>query len=87
MSDQEEFPSIDKQIGNLSKFAFEMITDVAVNHDLNVFVDEETQKERMDICKKCEHFAYRQMRCKKCGCWMEHKVKFSASSCPDDRWT
>lgn len=85
-NNQEEFPSVEKQIGNLAKFAIEMVTDIATTHDLDVFASQDLQKERMDICNQCEHFAYRQKRCKKCGCWMEHKVKFTASECPDDRW-
>lgn len=85
-NDKEEFPSVEKQIGNLAKFAIEMVTDIATTHELDVFASKDLQKERMDICEKCEHFAYRQKRCKKCGCWMEHKVKFTASECPDDRW-
>ena len=40
----------------------------------------------MDICKKCEFFSARQERCKKCGCWLDHKTKFSASTCPIDKW-
>ena len=82
----EEFPSVEKQIGNLAKFAIEMVTDIATTHELDVFADNDTQKERWDICNKCEHFAYKQKRCRQCGCWMEHKIKFSASSCLVDRW-
>lgn len=84
--DKEEFPSIDKQLNNLSKFVFEMSTDIFSEGNFNVFVDDETKKNRMDICKKCEFFSARQERCKKCGCWLDHKTKFSASTCPIDKW-
>ena len=80
-----DFPSIDKQFENLSKFVFEMSTDIA-SGDFNVFVDDETKNERMEICKKCEFFYAQQQRCRKCGCWLDYKTKFSASTCPIDKW-
>lgn len=81
----EQFPSIDKQINNLSKFIFEISNDV-LDGNINVFVDDDTKKERMEICRKCEFFSARQERCKKCGCWLDYKTKFTASTCPIDKW-
>ena len=40
----------------------------------------------MDICKKCEHYSPRQVRCKQCGCWLTQKIKFTNSKCPIERW-
>ena len=83
---KDQFPSIDQQFNNLSKFVFEMSTDIFKEGNLNVFVDDELKKERMNICRKCEFFSARQERCKKCGCWLDYKTKFSASTCPIDKW-
>lgn len=85
-NNKEEFPSIDQQLDNLSKFVFEMVTDVAVKQDLNVFVSDDVKEERLKICRTCDYFAPRQRRCKHCGCWLEHKAKFIASTCPIDKW-
>jgi hypothetical protein len=85
-NNKEEFPSIDQQLDNLSKFVFEMVTDVVVKQDLNVFVSDDVKEERLKICRTCDYFAARQRRCKHCGCWLEHKAKFIASTCPIDKW-
>lgn len=49
----EEFPSVSKQFDNLSKFVFEMASDV-VSGDFNVFVDKESQENRKKLCETCE---------------------------------
>lgn len=85
MNQDEEFPSVSQQFDNLSKFVFDMVTDVT-SGDFNVFANQETQTERLQICQMCEFYAAKQKRCRKCGCWMEHKVQFSASTCPIDKW-
>ena len=85
-NNKEEFPSLNQQLDNLSKFVFEMVTDVAVKQDLNVFVSDDIKEERLKICMKCDYYAPRQKRCKQCGCWLEHKAKFVASTCPIDKW-
>lgn len=81
----EEFPSVSKQFDNLSKFVFEMASDV-VSGDFNVFVDKESQENRKKLCETCEFFAAKQRRCRKCGCWIDNKIQFSASTCPIDKW-
>ena len=47
---------------------------------------QELKEERMEVCKKCEHYSARQVRCKECGCWLVQKIKFTNSKCPIDRW-
>lgn len=86
---KEEFPSIKEQGKNLAKFTFEVVKDSVLNIGVTegeVFANDELKKERMDICKKCEHYSMRQERCKKCGCWLVHKVKFKVSECPIKKW-
>ena len=85
---KEEFPSIKEQGKSLAKFTFEVVKD-SVTHlstPSEVFANEELKEERMSICKKCEYYSIRQNRCKHCGCWLEHKVKFSSSQCPVHKW-
>ena len=86
---KEEFPSIKEQGKNLAKFTFEVVKDSVLNIGVTegeVFANDELKKERMDICKKCEHYSMRQERCKQCGCWLVHKVKFKVSECPIKKW-
>jgi len=85
-NEKEEFPSLDQQFNNLSKFVFEMVTDVVTNQNFDVFCSDDVKEERLEICRTCEYFAQKQMRCKKCGCWLEHKAGFIASTCPIDKW-
>ena len=87
---KEEFPSIGEQGKNLAKFTVKVVKDVVINtgsdDEGGVFVSDAKNKERWDICKKCEHYSIRQKRCKQCGCWLEYKIKFSASECPIKKW-
>lgn len=48
----------------------------------------EVYKERLAICKSCEHYFKLTGSCKKCGCFMRVKAKISAMSCADNpkRW-
>jgi len=42
--------------------------------------------ERVEICKKCEHFLPRLSRCKKCGCFTKVKLRIKSSKCPINKW-
>ena len=87
--EEEKFPSINEQGKNLAKFTFEVVKnviDITSTHETGLLASEEKQKERMDICKKCEYYSMRHNRCKHCGCWLEHKVKFKVSECPIRKW-
>lgn len=78
------FPSINEQGKNLAKFTFDVVKNV-VNISTPVFVSEDKQKERMEICKQCDYYS-NQKRCKKCGCFLSHKVLFEVSKCPINKW-
>ena len=86
-NNQEEFPSLPEQGKNLAKFTFEVVKDVVnVSHKRDVYVKDEVKKDRMDVCKKCDYYHAKQNRCKHCGCFLEHKVKFRISECPIGKW-
>ena len=49
----------------------------------NIVVD------RLNICRKCEHFSGNRLRyykCNVCGCYVNEKVKYFTSSCPIEKW-
>tara|TARA_R110001583_G_scaffold150282_1_gene302325 strand:+ start:129 stop:326 length:198 start_codon:yes stop_codon:yes gene_type:complete len=48
-------------------------------------VDKKTENKRWDHCQGCT-FLMKANRCKKCGCFMEAKVKFKGASCPIGIW-
>jgi uncharacterized paraquat-inducible protein A len=81
----ESFPSLPEQGKNLAKFTFDVVKDV-VSVSRPVFVSEEKQKERLSVCKTCDYYSPKQKRCKKCGCFLTHKVQFEVSQCPVGKW-
>lgn len=82
---KEEFPSIPEQGKSLAKFSFEVVKG-AITSSTPVFASEELQEERLSVCKKCDYYSQRHCRCKHCGCYLKHKVKFTQSSCPLEKW-
>ena len=82
----ESFPSLPEQGKNLAKFTFDVVKNVIDISATPVLVSEEKQEERLSICKKCDYYSVRQNRCKQCGCYLSHKVKFGASACPVGKW-
>ena len=51
-------------------------------------VSEENYTNRLKACQSCEHLNKKLMRCKLCGCLIQHKAKWKTTSCPDkpQRW-
>jgi len=47
---------------------------------------EDLAKNRLDICKSCEHFIKLSHQCKKCGCFMNLKSKLKDATCPIGKW-
>jgi hypothetical protein len=45
----------------------------------------ETQEQRYEICKGCDHFTALKT-CKECGCIMPLKVKLFSAVCPVGKW-
>jgi hypothetical protein len=52
----------------------------------NLWVDEQTQKERLDTCLNCERLIKLTTQCKECGCFMHIKTKLPQSTCPIGKW-
>lgn len=79
---KQNIPGILEQIVNIA----ESTTDHIISGMRNV--DNETYKERLDICKNCPFFIASEFRCSKCGCYMKIKAKWETSICPDNppRW-
>lgn len=44
-------------------------------------------KERISICRSCEHLNPIFVQCKKCGCFLKFKARMKGEDCPDGRWT
>lgn len=84
MSEKKEYPSLFEQGKNLAEFSFELVKN-ALNTGA-LLVSDEVQNQRMEVCRSCEKYDETQNRCKECGCFLEHKTKFSLDSCPLDKW-
>jgi recombinational DNA repair protein RecR len=78
------YPSLPDQGKNLAKFAFEVVKNAMQSDAL--FVSDEIKQKRLAICRTCEYYDESQVRCKHCGCFLEHKTKFALDSCPVDKW-
>jgi len=75
-----EFPSIWQMTKNFSKeFATWMANGAPV-------VSEDDYKERLSTCNSCPMLDRRVMRCKECGCKVEHKAKWKTADCPLKNW-
>ena len=53
---------------------------------LTVFTDKKESENRMDICKKCDHYNKYFNQCTICGCFMKIKTKLKNSKCPINLW-
>lgn len=50
------------------------------------YADEELSKNRMNICNSCDFLFKPTNQCKKCGCFMNLKVKLKNAGCPIGKW-
>lgn len=53
---------------------------------IDIFVPNDVQQERYNICLDCEHFYELLKNCKICGCVMPLKTKLKNVSCPINKW-
>ena len=69
----------------LKSFSSELTTYIK-NGSPNV--SEENYTNRLAECHSCEHLDKKLMRCKLCGCLIQHKAKWKTTTCPDNppRW-
>lgn len=49
-------------------------------------VSDQIQKERMEICRGCDHFIKMTNQCTECGCIMTLKTKLPHAECPINKW-
>jgi hypothetical protein len=49
-------------------------------------VETDVAEQRLETCKSCKHFLKTTHQCKKCGCFMDAKVKLPNASCPINKW-
>lgn len=84
---EHEYPSLGEQGKNLAKFTFEVLKEAFQNRNETLFVNEEIQRKRLDICRGCSYFDPDQGRCRHCGCFLAYKVRFSLESCPIEKWS
>lgn len=50
------------------------------------YVNEDVAEERLTICKACPELIQPSTICKKCGCFMNFKVKLARATCPLKKW-
>lgn len=41
---------------------------------------------RIEVCQRCDEFQKISRQCRKCGCFMDAKVKLLHSGCPINKW-
>lgn len=82
--DDNQYPDFLQQIENFKKFSKDVGQSVKKNS--SVLASKEDVEHRMKTCIQCQHFDKQQKRCYMCGCFMEHKIKFTAAECPLSKW-
>jgi len=73
-----------QQAKNLTKLVAD--TAIAGMTGQDMFVSAEIADTRLSICKECIHYSKEENRCRHCGCFLEHKTKFSQANCPINKW-
>ena len=84
MSEEQQYPSAAEQAKNIVNLVQDAISDVLKGNQL--FASEEEQNRRMEICKACDQFSKEDIRCRKCGCFLQQKTSLTASKCPLNKW-
>lgn len=52
----------------------------------NNYIDEKISDQRLGICEQCPELIKITSQCKKCGCFMNMKVKLKQAECPLRKW-
>lgn len=60
------------------------MADTPAPPDHNADPPEDFARQRINICRSCEH--YSMFICGKCGCFMPAKTRFKGTACPIGRW-
>lgn len=73
-------PSLMDMMKNFAKDVIEYAKEGAPH------VTKSQYNERLKVCGACPHLDRDTMRCKQCGCVVEHKAKWGTTTCPKNRW-
>jgi len=73
------------EIKDLAKFCWNLI-NYARTHGHVLSVSEDLYKERVSICKSCDHYDEFENQCKLCGCYVPAKARNIFDSCPVKKW-
>jgi formamidopyrimidine-DNA glycosylase len=84
LSEEQQYPSVGEQAKNIVNLVQDAISDVLKGNQL--FVTEEEQTRRMEICKACDQYSQEDERCRKCGCFLKQKTSLTSSKCPLNKW-
>ena len=49
-------------------------------------VDSDSKECRINICKSCEYFNIKFVKCNYCGCFLDIKTSWATESCPLGKW-
>ncbi len=82
--DGNDYPDFWSQIENFKEFA-ESVNQGA-KEKKGILCSEEVSKLRIEECERCNYYDKQQTRCRKCGCYMKVKVKFTNTKCPIGKW-
>jgi hypothetical protein len=82
--DENQYPDFWEQIKSFQEFAKDVGQGAASGNGF--LASKELQEKRIEICNECPDYNKDQKRCYKCGCFMEHKIKFANVKCPASKW-
>jgi hypothetical protein len=74
-------PSLAKNVAGAS---FRLAKAAMAGEKINVS-PAETER-RLGICRQCQFFQAKLMRCLKCGCFLSLKVRLETEHCPINKW-
>lgn len=49
-------------------------------------VSDQTKKQRLAVCKKCNSYNKQNNSCNDCGCFLSLKTSWASESCPQGKW-
>jgi glycosyltransferase involved in cell wall biosynthesis/predicted O-methyltransferase YrrM len=79
-----KFPPLVEQAKNLINSAVTIAKDSITGKPTTV--SEEEHNRRLDICKQCDIYDSKLIRCRKCGCHINIKSKLASMVCPIGKW-
>jgi predicted Zn-ribbon and HTH transcriptional regulator len=62
------------------------VTPLDLLNPMSKKTEDDVAEKRLEICKQCPELLSVTTQCKKCGCFMNAKVKLEAARCPLEKW-